>query len=47
MTALFTGDQTKAKALAKRCAVSRSYDYDDYQAVKSKELVGAAAPGGS
>jgi predicted dehydrogenase len=30
VTALVTGDQTKAKALAKRYAVPRLYDYDDY-----------------
>ncbi|HYZ74959.1 MAG TPA: Gfo/Idh/MocA family oxidoreductase [Chthoniobacterales bacterium] len=31
MTALVTGDRTKAKALAKRYAISRLYDYDDYE----------------
>src|SRR6516162_1330689 len=30
MTALVTGDRTKAKALAKRYAIPRLYDYDGY-----------------
>jgi predicted dehydrogenase len=30
MTALVTGDRTKAKELAKRYAIPRLYDYDDY-----------------
>jgi len=31
MTALVTGDRTKAKELTKRYAIPRLYDYDDYQ----------------
>ena len=31
MSALVTGDRTKAKALAKRYAIPRLYDYDDYE----------------
>jgi predicted dehydrogenase len=31
ITALVTGDQMKAKALAKRYAIPRLYDYDEYQ----------------
>jgi predicted dehydrogenase len=32
MTALVTGDRTKAKELAKRYAIPRLYDYDDHSA---------------